>query len=235
MLKKYLLTGLLIWIPLGITIWVLQLIIGTMDQIGSILPSAARPDYWLLQHLAEYLPILKDKQHIPGFGLVFAVAVVFVTGVIARNVLGRRLLIVGEQLLNRIPIVRSIYSSVKQVSDTLFSDSGQAFRKAVLVQFPHQGTWAVGFLTGQPGGEIAELLTDDLVSVFVPTTPNPTSGFLFMAKKTEVRELAMSVDEALKYVISMGVVMPGSKVAAAPKTVSVSTTESGELVRADQA
>ncbi|KAF0814402.1 hypothetical protein IGB42_01303 [Andreprevotia sp. IGB-42] len=234
MLRKYLFTGLLIWIPLGITIWVIQLIIGTMDQIGSILPSAVRPDYWLLQHLAVYVPWLQDKQHIPGFGLVFALSVLLLTGVIARNMLGRRLLLIGEQLLNRIPIVRSIYSSVKQVSDTLFSDSGQAFRKAALVQFPHQGTWSIGFITGSPRGEISAKLSDDLVSVFVPTTPNPTSGFLFMARKADVRELDMSVDEALKYVISMGVVTPGGNAPASAQIIlPVSTTETGEPARAE--
>ncbi|SMC24690.1 Uncharacterized membrane protein [Andreprevotia lacus DSM 23236] len=234
MLRKYLFTGLLIWIPLGITIWVIQLIIGTMDQIGAILPSAVRPDYWLLVHLADYIPFFKGYQRIPGFGLVFAVAVLLVTGMVARNMLGRRLLQLGEQVLNRIPIVRSIYSSVKQVSDTLFSDSGQAFRKAALVQFPHQGSWSIGFITGTPKGEISAKLNDELVSVFVPTTPNPTSGFLFMVNKADVRELDMSVDEALKYVISLGVVAPGGPAQAGNKIVlPVSTTESGEPARAE--
>lgn len=214
--KKYMLTGLLVWVPLGITLWVLNLIIGTMDQLGTLLPQAVRPDFWLLKLVAPYAPFLDGAHHIPGFGVVLTVLVVLITGVVATNVLGRRLLLIGEHLLNRIPIVRSIYSSVKQVSDTVFSDSGQAFRQALLVQFPHQGTWSVGFMTGQPGGEIADHLGGDLVSVFVPTTPNPTSGFLFMARRADVRELNMSVDEALKYVISMGVVVPTSRAAVVP-------------------
>lgn len=218
-MKKYLLTGLLVWVPLGITLWVLQLIIGTMDQLGAFLPYALRPDYWLLRYVSPYAPFLNGTHHIPGFGVLMTVFVVLFTGMVATNVLGRRLLRVGEQVLNRIPIVRSIYSSVKQVSDTVFSDSGQAFRQALLVQFPHQGTWAVGFMTGVPGGEIANKLGEELVSVFVPTTPNPTSGFLFMARRSEVRELDMSVDEALKYVISMGVVVPPNRPAPAPQIV----------------
>ncbi|GGP25379.1 DUF502 domain-containing protein [Silvimonas amylolytica] len=219
--KKYLLTGLLVWVPLGITLWVLNLIIGTLDQLGTLLPQVVRPDFWLLKLIAPYAPFLGGAHHIPGFGVVLTVLVVLVTGIIATNVLGRRLLQIGELLLNRIPIVRSIYSSVKQVSDTVFSDSGQAFRKALLVQFPHQGTWTVGFMTGAPGGEIADHLGDDLVSVFVPTTPNPTSGFLFMARRGDVRELNMSVDEALKYVISMGVVQPSGRTVAAPPNATV--------------
>ena len=215
-MKKYLLTGLLVWVPLGITLWVLQLIIGTMDQL---MPAALRPDYWLLRYAAPHFPSLKDAHHIPGFGVVLTVFVVLFTGVVASNVLGRRLLRVGEQVLNRIPIARSIYSSVKQVSDTVLSDSGQAFRQALLVQFPHKGTWSVGFMTGIPGGEIADKLGGELVSVFVPTTPNPTSGFLFMARRSEVHELDMSVDEALKYVISMGVVVPANRPAPAPHIV----------------
>ncbi|MBB5192679.1 putative membrane protein [Silvimonas terrae] len=219
--KKYMLTGLLVWVPLGITLWVLNLIIGTLDQLGTLLPQVVRPDFWLLKLIAPYAPFLDGAHHIPGFGVVLTVLVVLVTGMIATNVLGRRLLLVGEYLLNRIPIVRSIYSSVKQVSDTVFSDSGQAFRKALLVQFPHQGTWAVGFMTGTPGGEIAEHLGGELVSVFVPTTPNPTSGFMFMARREDVRELQMSVDEALKYVISMGVVVPAGRTVNPPQNAVV--------------
>lgn len=209
--KRYLLTGLLIWVPLAITIWVIQLVVGTMDQIGAILPDSWRPDYWLLRMLEPSMPWLSQRRAIPGFGVVLTVFVVLLTGVVAANVLGRRLLIMGERLLNRIPIVRSIYSSVKQVSDTLFSDSGEAFRKALLVQFPHQGSWTIAFLTGVPGGEVATQLEGEYVSVYVPTTPNPTSGYFIMVRAEDVRELDMSVDEALKYVISMGVVTPAAR------------------------
>jgi uncharacterized membrane protein len=223
--KRYLLTGLLIWIPLAITLWVLNTLIGTMDQIGAILPNQIRPDYWLLKGMASSLPSLTGTRHIPGFGVILTILVLLITGMVATNMLGRRLLLIGESLLNRIPIVRSIYNGVKQVSDTLFSDSGQAFRKAVLVQFPHAGTWSVGFQTGTPGGEIGDKLDGELISVFVPTTPNPTSGFLFMARKADVKELDMSVDEALKYVISMGVVMPTAKVMATPDELIASAVE----------
>jgi uncharacterized membrane protein len=210
-LKRYLFTGLLIWIPLVITLWVLNLLIGTMDQLGTYVPNQIRPDYWILQSLAKLFPQFTGMHNIPGFGVILTALVLLITGIVGTNILGRRLLQVGGSIVKRIPIVRSIYMSVKQVSDTLFSDSGNAFRKAVLVQFPHQGTWAVGFVTGVPSGEISEKLGGELISVFVPTTPNPTSGFLFMAKTADVKELDMSVDEALKYVISLGVVMPLSK------------------------
>jgi uncharacterized membrane protein len=207
--KKYLLTGLLVWVPLAITLWVLQLIIGTMDQIGALLPTSMRPDSWLLQAMEGSFPFLVGSHHIPGFGVILTIVVLLLTGVFATNVLGLRLLLVGEKVLNRIPIVRSIYSSVKQVSDTLFSDSGQAFRQALLVRFPHADAWTIAFMTGIPGGEVAAVLEGEYVSVYVPTTPNPTSGYFIMVKKSDVIELDMSVDEALKYVISMGVVTPG--------------------------
>lgn len=231
-LKRYLLTGLLIWIPMAITLWVLSTLIGTMDQLGAFLPNEVRPDYWLLQVLAANFPVLNGAKHIPGFGVILTVLVLLITGMVATNMIGRRLMLLGQRLLNQIPIVRSIYNGVKQVSDTLFSDSGQAFRKAVLVQFPHQGTWAVGFQTGTPGGEIGEKLDGELISVFVPTTPNPTSGFLFMARRADVKELDMSVDEALKYVISMGVVMPSAKTIVYPDAASL---EVGEKSTAAQA
>ncbi|WP_373974661.1 DUF502 domain-containing protein [Chitinibacter sp. SCUT-21] len=223
--KRYMLTGLLIWIPMAITLWVLSTLIGTMDQLGAFLPNEVRPDYWLLKALSSSFPFLNGTKHIPGFGVILTVLVLLTTGIIATNMIGRRLMQLGQRLLNQIPIVRSIYNGVKQVSDTLFSDSGQAFRKAVLVQFPHQGTWAVGFQTGTPGGEIGEKLDGDLISVFVPTTPNPTSGFLFMARKADVKELDMSVDDALKYVISMGVVMPTAKAVTYPEASSLNIGE----------
>ncbi|WP_228098098.1 DUF502 domain-containing protein [Chitinilyticum piscinae] len=211
-LRRYVIAGLLIWVPLAITIWVLNLIISTMDQLGALLPSFLRPDFWLLQGMGPNVPFLGGRDHIPGFGVILTVLVVLLTGVLATNLLGRRLLRYWDELLKRIPIVNSIYSSVKQVSDTLFSDSGNAFREAVLVQFPHQGAWTVAFLTGVPGGEVArqlgEVLDGELVSVYVPTTPNPTSGYFVMVRRADIKPLAMSVDQALKYVISMGVVMP---------------------------
>jgi len=197
-MKKYFITGLLIWIPLTITLMVLAWIVGSLDAVIGWLPERFQP-----QALTGY--------RIPGFGVVVTLAIVFVTGVFAANVLGQKLVSVWEALLGRIPVVKSIYSSVKQVSDTLFSSNGQAFRKALLVQYPRPGVWTIAFLTGAPGGEAARHLGNEFVSVYVPTTPNPTSGFFLMMHKSEVQELEMSVDEALKYIISMGVVAPGAE------------------------
>ena len=194
-MKKILITGLLIWIPLAITIWVLELIVSTMDQSLLLLPPQYQP-----QALLGY--------QIPGIGALLTVIVVFITGALASNILGQRLLSFWEGLLGRIPVVKSIYSSVKQVSDTLFAPGGQAFSKALLVQYPREGSWTIAFLTGRPGGDVANHLKGDYLSVYVPTTPNPTSGFFLMMPRADVIELDMSVDEALKYVISMGVASP---------------------------
>jgi uncharacterized membrane protein len=139
---------------------------------------------------------------------VLTLLIIFVTGLIATNFFGKKLILLWEYMLARVPVVKSIYASVKQVSDTLFSDSGNAFRRAVLVQFPRQGTWTIAFVTGQPGGDVANHLKGDFISVYVPTTPNPTGGYFLMLPRAEVVELNMSVDEALKYIISMGVVAP---------------------------
>jgi uncharacterized membrane protein len=197
-MKKILITGLLIWIPLAITIWVLDLIVSTMDQTLQLLPE-------------QYQPQALFGRQIPGLGAVLTVVVVFVTGALASNILGRRLVRFWESILGRIPVVKTIYSGVKQVSDTLFAPGGQAFTKALLVQYPREGSWTIAFFTGRPGGDVANHLQGDYVSVYVPTTPNPTSGFFLMMPKAEVIELDMSVDEALKYVISMGVVPPDAK------------------------
>lgn len=194
-MKKYLITGLLIWIPLAITIWVLDLIVGTMDQSLLLLPPQLQPTALF-------------GRWIPGLGALLTILVVFVTGVLASNILGQRLLYFWEYLVGRIPVVKTIYSGVKQVSDTLFAPGGQAFRKALLVQYPREGSWTIAFLTGQPGGDVANHLHGDYLSVYVPTTPNPTSGFFLMMPRADIIELDMSVDEALTYVISMGVVAP---------------------------
>ncbi len=194
-MKRYLIAGLLVWVPLGITIWVLHFLLSTLDQTLLVLPEAMRPDHWL-------------GFHIPGLGVLLAFAILLVTGVVAANILGQRLIRLWEAILGRIPFVKSIYSSVKQVSDTLLSDTGNAFRKALLVEFPHQDAWSIAFLTGTPAPAVASHLTEEYVSVYVPTTPNPTSGYFIMVPRSRVRELDMTVDEALKYVVSMGVVVP---------------------------
>jgi uncharacterized membrane protein len=200
MFKRYLITGLLVLVPLAITVWVLATLIGLMDQSLLLLPAAWRPEAWL-------------GYSIPGLGTLLTVLIVLVTGIVATNFFGRRILEFWEGILARVPVVKSIYYSVKQVSDTLFSDSGQAFRKALLVQYPRAGSWTIAFQTGQPGRSVAQHLPGEHVSVYVPTTPNPTSGFFLMMPVSEVVELDMSVDEALKYIISMGVVAPPDKTA----------------------
>lgn len=198
-MKRYLITGLVIWAPLGITIWVLNFLIGTLDQTLLLLPPSWHPD-------------ILFGVHVPGMGVLLAGIVLLVTGVIATNIFGAHLVKLWEAMLSRIPVVKTIYTSVKQVSDTLLTGSGQAFSKALLVEFPHPGTWTIAFLTGTPRGEVAELLQSEHLSVYVPTTPNPTSGYFILVPRARVRELSMSVDEALKYIISMGVVAPGEAV-----------------------
>jgi uncharacterized membrane protein len=193
--KKYLITGLLIWIPLVITIWVLKLVVDVLDQSLLLLPVALHTENWL-------------GVHIPGLGAILTVVIVFVTGVFATNFFGAQLVEVWHDVLHRIPVVNSIYSSVKQISDTLFSSSGQAFRKALLVQWPQEGMWTIAFLTGTPGGGIASHVPPDSIAVYVPTTPNPTGGYFVIISRKNVIELDMSVDQALKYIISMGVVPP---------------------------
>jgi uncharacterized membrane protein len=197
-LRKWLFSGLLVLAPLGITVWVLQWVISTLDQTLGILPKAWQPDLLL-------------GRHVPGLGVIFAIVVVLVIGALVSNFIGKQLFKWWNSLLNHIPVVRSIYSGVKQVSDTLFSEKGNAFRQVVLVQWPHAGMWTVGFVTGQPGGELSKHLPDDTLSVFVPTTPNPTGGYFVMVRKSDCVALEMSVDEALTYVVSMGVIAPGAK------------------------
>jgi uncharacterized membrane protein len=194
-MRKYFITGLLILVPLAITLWVLHLVISTLDQSLLLLPESWRPESWM-------------GVSIPGLGTILTLLIIFFTGLLARNFIGTRLVRIWEATLNRIPIVSPIYSSVKQVSDTLFSSSGNAFRKAVLIRYPHQNSWTIAFLTGTPGGDVKNHLVGDHISVYVPTTPNPTSGFFLMLPKSDTIELDMSVDEALKYIVSMGVVAP---------------------------
>lgn len=201
-MRKYFVTGLLILVPLAITLWVLNLIIGTMDQSLLLLPESWRPEA-----LVGF--------HIPGLGTILTLLFVFLTGLLTRNIIGKQVVYAWELLLARIPIVNSIYSSVKQVSDTLFSSSGNAFRKAMLVQYPREGSWTIAFLTGTPGGDVKNHLVGDFISVYVPTTPNPTSGFFLMMPRADAIELDMSVDAALKYIVSMGVVAPEYVAAAA--------------------
>jgi len=194
-MKKYLITGLLVWVPLAITAWVLQSIVNTLDSSLQLLPPSWRPE-----HLFGV--------EIWGLGAVLTIIAVMLTGVVASNLLGQRLVRFWENVLSRIPVVKSIYSSVKQVSDTLLGPGGQAFRQTLLVQYPREGSWTIAFQTGSPAPEVAAKLSEEHVNIYVPTTPNPTSGFFLMMPKREVIELDMSVDAALKHIISMGVVPP---------------------------
>ncbi|MCC6213026.1 MAG: DUF502 domain-containing protein [Burkholderiales bacterium] len=203
-MKKYLITGLLIWIPLVITIWVLKFIVESLDQVLLLLPREFQTENWL-------------GFHMPGMGVVMTLVIVFITGLFATNLLGARLVQVWHDVLHRIPVVNSIYSSVKQISDTLFSSTGQAFRKTLLVQWPREGMWTIAFLTGTPGGDVARRLNGDFLSVYVPTTPNPTGGYFVIVARKDAIELDMSVDAALKYIISMGVAPPGGAAGAGGK------------------
>lgn len=197
-MKKYFITGLLVLVPTIITVWVLSTLIHTLDQSVLLLPDAWRPKNFF-------------GHEVPGFGALLTLVMIFVTGLVATNIFGQRLVSWWDSFFTRVPVVKSVYSSVKQVSDTVFSDKGNAFRQAVLVQYPRQGSWTIAFITGDPSTGVAAHLPEACVSVYVPTTPNPTSGFFLMMPKAEVVELDMSVDQALKYIISMGTVAPTVK------------------------
>jgi uncharacterized membrane protein len=193
--RRYFVAGLLVWIPLGITLWVLTLLVDMMDQSLLLLP-------------ARFHSEALFGFHLPGLGIILTLAIVLSTGALAANFFGRKLLALGDLALGRIPIVRSVYGGVKQISDTLFSPEGKAFRHAVLVRYPHPGIWTVALVTGSPRHELADILGTDQISVFVPTTPNITAGFFLVVPRADTIALEMSVDAALKYIISMGVAEP---------------------------
>lgn len=205
-MRRYFITGLLIWVPLGITVWVLNLLIGTLDQSLLLVPESLRPQAML-------------GLNIPGIGAILTLLVIFLTGVLAANIIGQRLVRFWESLLARIPVVKSIYYSVKQVSDTLFSGNGEAFRKVLLVRYPHPEAWSLAFQTNVPS-DVAAQFNEEYVAVFIPTTPSPVNGFYFYVRKSETIELDMSVDDALKSIVSMGVV--------APKKAALSATYPGD-------
>jgi uncharacterized membrane protein len=202
-LRRYLIAGLLVWVPLGVTIIVIKLFVDLLDGFLEILPEAWQPD--------QLLGI-----HIPGLGIVLVTLFMLLTGVLVRNLFGRQLIRLGEHLLDRIPLVRSIYGAVKQITESLFSGSGKSFRKVVLVRYPHPSSWTLAFQTGDGSPEARAKTGRRLVSVFVPTTPNPTSGFFLMVPEDEIIELEMSVDDGLKMLLSVGVVVPEPKGATPP-------------------
>jgi uncharacterized membrane protein len=195
-LKSAIIAGLLIWVPLVITLWVLSLLVGMMDQSLQLLPSSLLTESWL-------------GVHVPGLGVILTVLIVLFTGVLATNILGQRLVLFWEGMLARIPIVNTIYHSVKQVSDTLFSGTGHAFRKVLLVRYPHPQAWSLAFQTNVPV-EVAACLPEDHVAVFIPTTPSPVNGFYFYVRRADIIEIDMSVDAAFKYIVSMGVAAPAN-------------------------
>ena len=199
MLRKYLIAGLLIWLPLAITLWVIDFIVTTMDRTLTVLPPSWHPDQVL-------------GMHVPGLGLIMSVIILLVTGMLAANIIGARMFAWWESVLVKIPIVRPIYSSVKQVSDTLFASKGQSFRKVVLIQFPQRGQWTYGFVVGTPGSAVERDVGPDAITVYVPTAPNPTSGYVLIVPPSEVREMDVTVDDALKFRLSMGVVPPAARV-----------------------
>jgi len=196
-LKSVFLTGLLVLVPLAITLWVLNLVIGTMDETLLLLPEA-------------WQPVRLIGLRLPGLGALLTLAFIFVVGLFTQNFIGQKLVSWWNAIVRRIPLVGPLYSSVQQVSDTLLSSNGNAFRKALLIEYPRRGSWTIAFLTGIPGGDVVNHLQGDHLSVYVPTTPNPTSGFFLIVPKSEVVELDMTVDTALKYIVSMGVVAPAA-------------------------
>ncbi len=191
-IRSHLLAGLVVWLPVIVTLVVVRFIVDLLDQSMALLPDAYQPE-----QLFGF--------HIPGFGVVLSLALLFVTGLIATNFLGQRLMRWSEAVLDRIPLVRSIYSATKQVMETVFSSNSQAFRKVLLIEYPRKGLWTIAFQTGAANPEVSEHTGKEMLSVFVPTTPNPTSGFLMMIEKSSAKSLSMSIDDALKLVISLGV------------------------------
>jgi uncharacterized membrane protein len=202
-LRTWLVTGLLIWIPPAVTFLVLRFLVNLVDGILLVAPAAWQPEALL-------------GFHVPGLGLLLAVVILVVTGMLFANLLGRQLVAAWDRWLGRIPFVGPIYRGSKQVAETVLAPDGKAFRKVVLTRWPHRDAWTVAFATGGELGEVAERLGQRLVSVFVPTTPNPTSGFILLVPEADVVELDMSVDEAFRLVVSLGVVVPEWPRARAP-------------------
>jgi uncharacterized membrane protein len=213
-IRRYIMAGLLVWLPLGITILVVKMLVDLMDRSLLLLPARYQPDHLL-------------GMHIPGFGVIVAVVVVLSTGIIVANLFGRKLVALWESLLARIPLVSSVYSAVKQISETMFSSNGNSFRKVLLVEYPRKGLWTLAFQTGTDVGEAQCKTEREVINIYVPTTPNPTSGFFIMVPKEDVVELDMSVDEGLRMIISMGSVVPHPKGQEKCETQESSSTDAG--------
>lgn len=194
-LRSYLLTGLIVWLPILVTVVVMHFIIGLLDETIALLPKAYQP-----QQLFGF--------EIPGLGVLLSLALLLITGVIATNILGQRLVAWSEALLEKIPLVRTIYNAAKQMSNAIFATNGAAFRKVLMIEYPRKGMWTVGFQTSESTAELSEKTGVEMISIYIPTTPNPTSGFMLLVPKDDVIELSMSIDEALKFIISLGVMQP---------------------------
>jgi uncharacterized membrane protein len=196
--RKYLISGILVWLPIWVILLIVHFLVSTLDAIFELLPAAYQPDNLL-------------SFHIPGLGVLFTLIILFFTGMIVTNILGQRLVAFWDNLMARIPIVRPIHAGVRKILETIFHPKGKAFRKVLLIEYPRKGLWSIAFQTGKGNEEIADKVGLKMITIFVPTTPNPTSGFLLMVPKKDVHELKMSIDEALKLVISLGVIQPGEK------------------------
>jgi len=194
-LRRYLVAGLLVWIPLGVTVFILRVLIGLMDRTLLLIPAQYRPEEWL-------------GFTVPGLGLLLTVLVLLVTGLLAANIVGRSMVGLWESLLDRIPVVRSVYSAAKNFAEIVFSDSGQSFKKVLLIEYPRKGIYSLAFQTATNLGEVQARMGEEMICTFVPTTPNPTSGYIIIVPKKDIIELDMEIDEALKMIISLGVIVP---------------------------
>lgn len=204
-LRRYLIAGLLVWVPLIVTGLIIKFLVDLLDFTILLLPPSWRPEAIL-------------GFSVPGTGVVVAIVIVVLTGIVAANIVGRKLFDLGEAIVDRIPLVRSIYSAVKHVMHSLFSDGGQSFRRVLIVQYPREGLWTMGFQTGVGVGEVQHRTDRDVITVFIPTTPNPTSGFVIMVPREDAIELDMSVEDGLKFVMSLGVVTPEWQAPAKPES-----------------
>jgi uncharacterized membrane protein len=194
-LRRYLVAGLLVWIPLGVTIFILRVLIGLMDRSLLLIPQQYRPEEWF-------------GFTIPGLGLILTLLVLLITGLLAANIVGRSMVGLWESMLDRIPVVRSVYSAAKNFAEIVFSDSGQSFKKVLLIEYPRKGVYSLAFQTATSLGEVQGRMGEEMICTFVPTTPNPTSGYIIILPKKDIIELDMEIDEALKMIISLGVVVP---------------------------
>jgi uncharacterized membrane protein len=198
-MRKIIVTGLLLWIPFVVTIWLFSFFIDTLDSVASLLPFELQPESWF-------------GRRIPGFGILVTVAIISITGLLAANVLGEKLVGLWQDLISRIPILNSVYGGVRQISDTLLAPDGKAFRRAVLVPWPNDSSYTIGFVTGEPGTNLQSSLDGDYLSIYVPSTPNPTGGYVVLVPLDKIKPLQMSVQAALRYVVSMGVATPESNI-----------------------